>query len=492
MFFSVLLLAALVAGLLPAHYRASATLAVLPSPEFTVRPDAGSRDQAANPLAMDQIMKAETEILGSDDLHLATLQRLGAEALYPGSSPQADRRGIARVVHGVLHAIASLWIPTASDRQAQALERQLHLFANDLLILPAKDSNIITVTYSNRDPVLAAGAVNTMLTLYAAKRRALYDDPQLEVVRRETAGLAVAALDADRALASFKRTHAITDFEAQRGLLLGRKNAADQAVADATLSVAEQSARIQTLDRELSREPETIGVFTEQDHDTRMQTAEAALQDLRTRLAGAAERYRDGSRLMRELRAQLAAREGELERMASAPATSVIRRGHNPDLDTLRLDRLHALAELVAARARLETLSDQQATLTQALKDCEANDAALQTLQREKLAADDNLRSASRLVSERHLTEAEDALRLANVRVIQSARVPQAATPLPFFVVAAGVLFGGLFAAAWLVAVFLARGVFLTEEGLEQALDLPVLASFQFFEENNQEAVLLS
>ena len=61
-FGAILSLSLVLAALMPARYRASATLAVLPAPEFTVRPDAGSREQAANPLAMDQIMKAETEI----------------------------------------------------------------------------------------------------------------------------------------------------------------------------------------------------------------------------------------------------------------------------------------------------------------------------------------------------------------------------------------------------------------------------------------------
>jgi uncharacterized protein involved in exopolysaccharide biosynthesis len=71
------------AALLRPSYRATATLAVLPAPEYTVRGAAGSHDSSTVSLALDQIMKAETAILDSDDLHAATLRKLGPAAVYP-------------------------------------------------------------------------------------------------------------------------------------------------------------------------------------------------------------------------------------------------------------------------------------------------------------------------------------------------------------------------------------------------------------------------
>jgi hypothetical protein len=97
----VFAVALLVAALLPPSYRATATLAVLPATEFTVRAAAGSHDLNASALAMDQIMKAETEILASDSLHAATLHRVGEAVLYPGIFNPPERGLVRRVVHWV-------------------------------------------------------------------------------------------------------------------------------------------------------------------------------------------------------------------------------------------------------------------------------------------------------------------------------------------------------------------------------------------------------
>jgi uncharacterized protein involved in exopolysaccharide biosynthesis len=82
------------AALLRPSYRATATLAVLPAPEYTVRGAAGSHDSSTVSLALDQIMKAETAILDSDDLHAATLRKLGPAAVYPAIyAPPPNRLG---------------------------------------------------------------------------------------------------------------------------------------------------------------------------------------------------------------------------------------------------------------------------------------------------------------------------------------------------------------------------------------------------------------
>ena len=115
----VLGLALLVAAMLPPSYRAAATLAVLPSPEFTVRAAAGSHELNASALAMDQIMKAETEILGSDALHQATIARVGPAMLYPDVFAPAPRNLVRRVVHALAATLLSPWrVTPASGRRA--------------------------------------------------------------------------------------------------------------------------------------------------------------------------------------------------------------------------------------------------------------------------------------------------------------------------------------------------------------------------------------
>jgi uncharacterized protein involved in exopolysaccharide biosynthesis len=80
-----------------------------------------------------------------------------------------------------------------------------------------------------------------------------------------------------------------------------------------------------------------------------------------------------------------------------------------------------------------------------------ADEPKLAELTRRRAAAADSFANASRIQDEQRMTEAEDALRLANVRVIQPALVPQRPAPIPLLVIIAGTLLGALSACAWLL-----------------------------------------
>ena len=475
--------ALLFAALATPGYRAGAVLAVLPSPEFTVRQAAGSHDSSASALALDQIMKAETEILGSDELHAATLTKLGPASIYPAIFAPTPPGLLNRVLHGLTSIVLSPWRTAPQNQEAARLERGLKQFRSDLEVLPAKDSNVISLTYANRRARVAADTVNTLLTLYAARRTGFYDDPQLGIVRREVAQASAAVEQADRALADFKRDHAISDYEAERDMLLRRASQAEQAAADAQAAIAEYQARLAALDRALRAEPATIGVFDETDGDTRLQAVNAGLQDLRAKLAAARDKYKDTSRVVVALQAQIASHQAEAARLTENPARSVVRQGRNPSLDPLRLDRARAAAELSASQARLSAEQSAWRGMRAALVRLDADEADLAALQRRRANADQDFRDASRVLADRHLSEAEESTRLARVRVIQPAATPQTPRATRALIMAAGLVLSGLAACADMLVRFVRRPVFLTGEGLETATGLPVLAVFSRDEE---------
>ncbi len=474
----VLAAALLTAALVTPGYRSGAVLAVLPSPEFTVRQAAGSHDSNASALALDQIMKAETELLGSDELHAATLQKLGPATVYPAIFSPAPAGLLHRALHGLTAALLSPWRTTPSNQEAARLEQGLKHFRGDLQVLPAKDSNVISLTFDNGRARVAADTVNTLLSLYAARRTGFYDDPQLAAVRHEVALASAAMQAADQALLAFKRDHAISDYEAERDLLLHRASAAEQAASDAQAANQEYQARLAALDRALRAEPATVGVFDENDSDTRLQAVNAGLQDLRAKLAAARDKYKDTSRIVGALQAQIASHQTEAARLTGSPAKSVVRQGRNPSLDPLRLDRARAAAELSASQARLAAERTQAQAIRASLARLDADEADLAALQRRRANADQDLRDASRVLADRHLTEAEESTRLARVRVIQPAATPQSPRATRPMIVAAGLVLGLLAACADMLIRFVRRPVVLTGEGLETASGLPVLAVF--------------
>jgi len=470
-------LSLLLAAFMTPHFTATAVLAVLPAPEFTVRQSAGSHAFSTSALAMDQIMKAETEILESDELHSVTLQSIGLARLYPSLGP-ADRGAISRMLKVSLDALQSPWRTLPSDPAAARFELGLERFSSDLRVLPAKDANIITVSFEHPNRALAAQIVNDLLGRYAARRRQLYDDPQVAAVRHETDLLGHAVRIADADIAAFKSQHFLTDEDIERELLVRRHSAETQALADAQSQVTEQRVRGVTIDHQIGATPTEIGLYQERDPDTRLQAIDASLVILRAQLESSREHYKESSRRISDLVDQLNARVQDRRRFTQDPSDSAARRGRNSNYDVLLLDRAVAAANLAAADSRVTTLHNELHAIETRLAEMPQLEAELAELLRHKAVADAAFANASRVLAEQHMTEAEDALRLANVRVIEPARVPQRPTKTGILVMIAGTLLGILSASLWMVAGLAIRPTLLTAEGLAGATGLPVLGVF--------------
>jgi uncharacterized protein involved in exopolysaccharide biosynthesis len=241
---------------------------------------------------------------------------------------------------------------------------------------------------------------------------------------------------------------------------------------------AGQRARWQALNAQIAHLPQTVPLYDEADTDTRLLPIDTALVDLRGRLTTAREQYRDTSRKVTDLLASIAAREAERKHLAASKIPSQARSGRSQALDPLLVDRAHAAAEAAASEAKAAALRDDLETQAVGLARLAEDETVLADLTRRRAAAADSFASASRVQDEQRMTEAEDTLRLANVRVIQSALTPQHPAPLPLLTVVAGTLLGGFAACLWLVFGYATRPTFFTPEGLQAASGLQVLAVF--------------
>jgi uncharacterized protein involved in exopolysaccharide biosynthesis len=487
---SVFAAALVLAAMIAPEFRAMASLAIMPSPEFTVRQDAGSHALSTSALAMDQIMKAETQILESDSLHEETMALLappphgagaslaGLATLYPDMAPDYTPGMAYRLLRAALHVLTSPWRTEAGTPQDRALDAGLRRFARALDVLPAKDSNVINISFVHRDPVAGAAALNSLLARYAERRRGIYTDPQLAVAQHETDLMAAAVQTANAALTVFKKAHGFSDFGAERELLLKRRSQADQALTDAHVAQAQAEARLAALDGLIRHLPPSLTLFKEDDTDTRLQTLDDSLVDLRGRLTAARAHYRPASRTVSELQAQIRDRMLERQRMTRDRTPSVLRAGRNPALDPLLLDQAHAGADREAARAAGALVRQEIDGLAGALAALDAQETQLAGLLRRKAAADDGFAAASSAVAEQKLAEAEDARRLANIRIIQPARVPRHPTWTKLLICLGGFVGGAMAASAWLIFRFVTRATFYTAAGLAHASGLPVLGIF--------------
>lgn len=471
-------LALLAAALLPPRYVASASLVVLLGPEYTVRPEAGAPPPPSGALDSDQIMKAEVEILNGEDLHESVLRELGLGTVYPDALRPPGllarlRRDLADAARAAGQALGlDLPPPTPDDPVLAALPR----FDTNLTIEASKDANVLDVSYRNRDPDVAARVANTLVDLYLRRRQAIYLDRQSSPVEAELRRLAGELAAADDRLTAYKTAHAIASYDTERDLLLHRRADLASASQDAETAATELRQRLAVLEPRLAALPATVPDYTERDTDTRAATLLSALQDLRGKAAAAAASYQPESRMMRDLRTQIATREAELAALRADRSASTTRLSRNALRDAAALDALHATADLRAAEARRATLAVQIAGTDAALRHLTETEATLEALSRQRAIAEEEYRAAARVLDERRVMEEVDASRAASVRVIQPARPPLKPRPLALLLAAAGALLGALGAVTAAVLSDLLRRGYLAPGQIERSLGLPVLA----------------
>jgi uncharacterized protein involved in exopolysaccharide biosynthesis len=459
-------------------YPATSSLLVLLGSEYTVRGNAGEATQASSTPDHEQILRTEAEILQSDALQRETIRTVGLQRLYP---EYLDPGWTHRIAHALLGGIQDVLAfiglmpehPTAPDPVALAQLR----FDRDFSATVLKQGDAIQLEFDHKDPATAAAVVNTLVQLYLDHRRTLYADGQLPLVQAEATRLRGILLAADQRIADFKASNGIASFDTRRDILLHQQGDTEKELAAAQTEYDQVTARLATLRGQLGTTQEWSAQSDDIETETRVSDLRTSLDGLRGRLAQMDTVYVGSGRAVQAVRAQIAAREAELASTLRNRAPTTLHTGENPVWQALQEDALRAAAEQQSARARREAASTELDKLRAELVALGALEQQWQGLQRQRSVAEDDYKSAARLVADREMVESIAAAKQASVRQIAPAAVPVKPEPLRLLILLGGTVLAAFGTGGVLLGSNLLRGVYLLPSELEQDLGIAVLAN---------------
>src|SRR3546814_16643745 len=128
-------------------------------------------------------------------------------------------------------------------------------FSDKLVIEPVKESTVVHLTCTHRDPAVAASALNTLVELYLEKRRDVYSHRGSAFLTSQREDFARRLNEAERELEAFKQRNNITSFEEQKVLLLRRQGEMERQRLDATRRLQEATARHSAAGASMGQEP---------------------------------------------------------------------------------------------------------------------------------------------------------------------------------------------------------------------------------------------
>lgn len=453
-FLAVVLLATIVSFVPSVKYTANSRLLVMLSREYVFRPEVG---EAGAGIALDQqqIVKSEIEILSSATLKQRVLETIGLNEIYPEMADEPAQTPEAR--RAVMNS---------------AIER----FGTSLGIEPVKDSNVLRVTFTHKDPEVAAEALNLLLRFFLEQRREVYSQRGSEFLLSQRDEFVTRLNEARSNLEGFKATHGITDMEQQQTQLLRQRGDLEASLLETNSRLSQSNAQLENLQASMRRVPRSIPLYSESAAPQALDSAQARLLELELRRSELLTKYAPTSRFVTDINQQIAQARRFLDR-EQARREETQRVGSNPVFEELETEAIKLRAEIESLRARRESLEQQIATIAERQAELERLGQEYRSLTLQQQILQQQYQSYADKAEEARILDDLDRRQSANIRIIERATPPTEGRNLQPLIILGGIFFGVLAALfVGLVREF-SRATMVTPESVERALGLPVLVS---------------
>jgi uncharacterized protein involved in exopolysaccharide biosynthesis len=264
--------------------------------------------------------------------------------------------------------------------------------------------------------------------------------------------------------------------EQRRDLLETRNNLANT-VTQLRSRAAELAARIGELNTLKRQTPETLNLYSETDQSDAYERARSQLLDLRLKEREAAAHYTDNSRVLREIRSQIATIEEFLATQAKQ-FSGRVRNGRNPLYDEIVAEIARAQAEIAPQQTRADALDAEIVRIDESLKKLEGADQMIGQLDREHDVLATNLKTYRQRQEDARLLEELDRQKIVSLGLVQDASAQVTpARPKLFFYLACGIGAGIIASLGIIGLLFAFRNTYIAPEGVERGTGIPVLVS---------------
>jgi uncharacterized protein involved in exopolysaccharide biosynthesis len=458
--FCVMAISVGIAVMIQPDYKAKSSLLVLMGTEHAFRPTAGEQMLNTGGVDAEQVLRTESSIIGSDDLHRTVIREIGIANLYPKlvQEPNAVEKWLADIRQFVTDSLG-MTEKNADTGAADPMSKAIDQFSRNLTITVDKKFSVIGLEFTNPNKTLSAEALRILEAQYFDLRAKLYGDVQAPIVQVQQDAVGKQLAAADAALHAFKQQHDISNFSERRAILLKQQGELETALTKSESTIAEQTARLTQLTQQLASVAGS---------KKGAPNAAAALQGMvsayQKRQEEAATQYR-GSPAVDEARRQMLERETDIARMQATQAYGV------------QTDRNKTEADLRASLAGHDAISAQLAALNKQVADLDAEELQLHQLERNRAILEDNYKAVSKILDERQIVETVEANRQSSVRVVQPPRIPALPQPTRRLILTAGVVVSLLLSIASILISHFFRAIYLRPEALELDTGLTVLAS---------------
>jgi uncharacterized protein involved in exopolysaccharide biosynthesis len=405
-----------------------------------------------------EIVLAHAAMLSSHDLAQKTIEAFGLDVVYPDIVDDPPTR----------------WTP---------MDEAIKRFMDKLAVDVGTQDNIIDVTYLHPDKKLAHDIVQKLIDLYVAQQTEVYQNPQSEFMASEVKGAGERLAQAQAVSENFRQQWHISDFDQEVQDLLQQRGDVETSLKTAEANLQQAQHRQADIEGLIKTVPETQPEPAGGEKYRSVDDAESRLADLRAKQSQMLATYSANSPAMESLNAGIRTAEADLKarrkELDNRSASNV-----NTVYQTLQTDLLRTSADAKSNTEPVRVLTEQLAGIDQRLADLRQNRGKFADLQREQQIAEDTYKTLSTQYEDARVKDSLNKRRISPATLISQPTYPyKSARPRKLITILA-CLFGGAILAVG-TALFLEAkdDRFTTAEQVALMLDVPVLASFERYQQ---------
>ncbi len=432
-------------------YEATATLLVKIGREYITKSEVG---EARNLMVVNQeeIINSEIQILNNRDLIEKVITAMGVGTIYPQLTSNPPAR--------------------MTSHDAAVLQ-----FFKALTVEGIKKSNVISVSFQHRDPVVAAKALAFLIDLFKEKHLEVFSNPQSSFLEKQLADYQQRLKESENALEAFKQQNQVYAVEEQRSLLLRQQVELDTALNATHNRVDELQKKVASYREQLRNMAQNKARYTQTERDRIVVDAQNHLLGLQLKEQELlAKDYREDSRFVGNVRKEILL----VKNFLNAQEEDIGRKVQtgNPVYQEIEKEMFKAEAEFASQRAGAVTLAQQFAQLDRKIQAVDQKQNALRNLQRELSTHEKNYQTYVEKLEEARISDDLNHQKIANISVIQApATLQEPVKPKKLLNILLGVFLGAVFGLGYAFLIEFISQSFSTPEQVERRLGLPVLAS---------------
>lgn len=365
----------------------------------------------------------------------------------------------------------------ADQSREQRIARAVRSLTAKLDVQPLRKTTMISVSYSSRDPRLAARVLEELARVYLQKHLALHRPAGARQFFTDQSARAEAELrSAEARLNDFSTREHVVSASGERETTLRQLGEFEATLQQIEASVADTTRRIAAIDAELAGTPSRHVTQVRDGNTDVIRGLKTQLLQLELKRSELLQKFTPQYPAVVQAEADIRKVEAALAEAEQTPLRDQTT-DQNPTYQWLSGERARVRTERDALAARAESVRRTVAEYRARAQRLDTQSIEQQELLRQVKAAEANYLLYQRKQEEARISDELNRTRIANVAVAEPPSVPQTARSSRRLILAVGSLVALLLSLAVSYVLQAMNPYFRTPDEVSRVLDVPVLAS---------------